>query len=70
MNTMRLVEEHGVQASLTKPRDLVSGVVISDIMAIDICTFPSVRPPMILDQTNVTKDPEKIHRSIDSALPN
>ena len=43
--------------------------VMSEMIAIDICTLPSVNPPTILDQMKTPKDPENIHRSIDSPLP-
>jgi hypothetical protein len=38
-------------------------------MAIDICTFPSVSPPTILDNKNTRKLLEKIHNNIETALP-
>jgi hypothetical protein len=49
--------------------DLVSGGVRSEIMAIDICTFPSVRPPTILESTKTEKDLAKTHKAIDRAFP-
>ncbi len=51
------------------PLDRVSLVVTSEIMAIDICTLPSVSPPTMRDSRNTEKDDENIHSSIESALP-
>ena len=52
-----------------KDFDLCKLLEISLIIAIDICTLPSVKPPIMREDTNIKKLLANIHKIIETALP-